>query len=354
MKILRFYTIGFMLAFSVISRAATINGYVCEDCSLVQAEKIARLQGAPELNCQPACYSEPQKFIIFDVTNDMLYPFQLFHSNQGATKAKMNLQAEPAALTAVEAKVAQDFFALLVRQKQTLQQIALAEVKNVQLPALSFATSDACETDPAATVLNMTLVPTQKNSLQNSVNSKLSQQNTERYTKGFQHIRFTAGQFRAEKDGVILIVGGEYLKKSELISYYVFEPGQQIVPDGQYFFPARAAFTIGWDDSLNSVTVAVAKELTRVSADLSLADILDSSSWNISLSACAITELQNYYTASYAIPASLTSLDTNHGIPDSGSSDFPPPDLASSQQCKWVFYGENGQLLVNLTGPCPM
>ncbi|MBV2128274.1 hypothetical protein [Arsukibacterium indicum] len=374
-------TVGFLVLTYAgsVSALTPIKGYTCENCSLQQAENIARSRGAPLLNCVPinnnevisidehACYSTPHKFIIFDVATKTTYPFQMSHSNQGGSNWDMILNSNPTNLTSVESEISQDFFDFLEMQEQTLQAIALSEEENLQLSfaspssmsasSYSSTSDDGCESDTSATVLRMALSPTYRNNLRNSVNHELSQRNPSSYKSEFEEIQFTQFGFEAQKAGVGLSVGWEYLKKSKLVIKNVFEPGQQVVPDGEPYFPARAAFKLSWNNTLDSISVEVEREFTRVTEDLTLADVLEDSSWNMTLSACAIVELQNHYTASNAVGSGGGGGTPGGGSPGGGDPggiiNFPAPNPASQEQCKWHFYGKEGQLLVTLMGPCP-
>ncbi|WP_290616948.1 MULTISPECIES: hypothetical protein [unclassified Arsukibacterium] len=363
------------------SASTGVKGYACNNCTSQQAESIARSRGAPVLRCEPtgnneltsidehACYSSPQKFVIFDVKNRITYPFHVSHSNQGGSSSDMILNSNLTSLTHPEAGIAQDFFDMLEMQEQTLQAIALAEEENLQLTytaphsVSTFSTGsysnastttapDECASDSAATVLKMALDPKYKNSLRNAVNTRLRQIAASLYKKDFQDIRFNQFGFDAKKDGVGISIGWEYLNKAKLVSKYIFEPGQQIVPEGESYYPPRAAFKLSWDDNLDMIVVEIEKSLSRVKPDLNLQDVLQNSSWMMELSACAIIQLQKNYYASNAIPSEPTGSDAGGSYPD-GNINFPRPSMTTQEKCKWHFYDKNGQLLITLMGPCP-
>ncbi|MDP4946121.1 MAG: hypothetical protein NWQ48_11490 [Alishewanella sp.] len=386
MKKISFISTFCILVFAQLSTASAttfIKGYACDNCSLQQAENIARTRGAPLVNCVPtgnndvisidehACYSSPQKFIIFDLATNTTYPFQMSHSNQGSSNWDLILNSNPTTLTNLEHEISQDFFDVLEIQEQTLQEIAMSEEENLQLaftPLSAFSAStfnttttsaENCESDTAATVIRMTLNPTFKTELSHAVNNQLRQRSTTYYKKDFEDIRFNQFGFQANRAGVGgLSIGWDYEKKSKLVSKYVFEPGHHLRPSDQTYYPARAAFKLSWNDSLDLISVEVEKEFTRVTSNLSLQDLLEDSTFSLSLSACAIIALQDNLHSSEAYAPTGAGGGSSIGIgdvPTGGNPNFPRPDpLSQSQElCKWHFYDKQGNLTVTIMGPCP-
>ena len=100
------------------------------------------------------------------------------------------------------------------------------------------------------------------------------------------------------------------------------------------------------------------KEFTRVTSNLSLQDLLEDSTFSLSLSACAIIALQDNLHSSEAYAPTGAGGGSSIGIgdvPTGGNPNFPRPDpLSQSQElCKWHFYDKQGNLTVTIMGPCP-
>lgn len=90
---------------SYFANASNENAVICQDCNYQQAKAIAMENTLPQLHCQivsgsdvinvdkQSCYSDAKKIVVFNATTRTAFPFEVYHSNQGANPHDMVIQA---------------------------------------------------------------------------------------------------------------------------------------------------------------------------------------------------------------------------------------------------------------------
>ncbi|EIW88403.1 hypothetical protein AGRI_11392 [Alishewanella agri BL06] len=351
-----------IIAHSVTAETQSITGYACEDCSAKEAAKLTSSQASVLLSCQPDnnqntlkaassnCVLTQRRFLIFDIFNQKAHAFNLAYQRQ-------RLATTPSRLTKAEHSAAKDFFQLLQVKSHILDNIALSHHEDISLPnsQIDFK-ANSCSLDPGAVVLRLALDPTLTTRLRDRVNVDYNSLSADDERTGFAALHVSESGFYALRNGSNFSVAWDKLHKARLIKKQIIAESADYATIAHTTASGLLAFRLGWQDDLTALSVEVEPQYTMITPDISLADVLHHSSWNIKLSACAIAELQQHFvTSSYARPRSDFSAEKrqHHSNTTEIAPEHYSADAVTDETCRWLFHDKEGKLVSTVSGPCP-
>lgn len=340
--IIKLLTCAAMFAAATVN-ATTEQALVCQGCNYQQAKSLAMSNAQPLPQCQDGsgtgfptletqiCFSQPEKFIVFDAVSRQAYPFEVYHANQGGSMRDLRASVttrdrtvHPTAIELLNTGVdmhteLMDSFDEIAQRLMTLKQTEVAEA----LANTSYVMAQSsCANDADAAAIQDAFDTNAIDTLQRNAQAQQREQ-TDGILESFKSFfdRNTAvldsANFALSRQGVI--VEGKVLISSKTASFSaIYNSANNISLVNGRGVNANGTPTLVYDIKMNTVgdlVVQLNRNYSYLSSNDSLARLTNGAGDTVSLSACAAEALDS------VLPNVQFSYADGGGI----FGDSPPP-----------------------------